>query len=89
MTSANRKDALLAEMRTNPDTFLKEPEASTSEDKQELQKDVEKRTDEIAKLLEEYPELRDMMDRLGISKHTFSWLFGYDLMIFNVSAGAT
>lgn len=71
MTSANRKDALLAEMRTNPDTFLKEPEASTSEDKQELQKDVEKRTDEIAKLLEEYPELRDMMDRLGISKHTF------------------
>ncbi|KAL1929435.1 hypothetical protein VTP01DRAFT_1573 [Rhizomucor pusillus] len=79
---ANRKDALLAEVRTNPDTFLKEPEASTSEDKQELQKDVEKRTDEIAKLLEEYPELRDMMDRLvpvQVSYTTFWQRYFYHL----------
>lgn len=57
LPSASRKEALMAEMIENPDTFLKDPG--------HLEDDIEKRTDEIAGLLETYPELREMMDRLG------------------------
>ena len=59
--SANRKDQLLAEMRSNEDTFLND----VNDTKDMEQFDAEKRTEEIAKLLDEYPELREMMDNLG------------------------
>ncbi|KAI8146929.1 hypothetical protein BJV82DRAFT_597077 [Fennellomyces sp. T-0311] len=53
---ATRKERLLAEMRTDPETFtVKVPSDSV---------DVEKRTDEIAQTLDEFPDLREMMDRL-------------------------
>ncbi|KAI9498685.1 hypothetical protein BDB00DRAFT_799112 [Zychaea mexicana] len=54
---ATRKERLLAEMRTDPDTFLTQVPGPVIDD-------VEKKTDEIALILEESPELRDMMDRL-------------------------
>lgn len=61
VSSASRKDQLLAEMRSNEDTFLKDVK-----DAKDMERfDAEERTEEIAKLLEEYPELRQMMDELG------------------------
>ncbi|KAI7877935.1 hypothetical protein K492DRAFT_238885 [Lichtheimia hyalospora FSU 10163] len=57
---ANRKDQLLAEMRSNEDTFLND----VNDTKDMEQFDAEKRTEEIAKLLDEYSELREMMDNL-------------------------
>ena len=55
--SATRKERLLAEMRTDPETFTVKVSSNSI--------DVEKRTDEIAQALEEFPDLREMMDRLG------------------------
>ncbi|CDS09335.1 hypothetical protein LRAMOSA10695 [Lichtheimia ramosa] len=57
---ASRKDQLLAEMRSNKDTFLND--IKDSKDMEGF--DAEERTEEIAKLLEEYPDLRQMMDKL-------------------------
>lgn len=63
-SSASRKDQLLAEMRSNEDTFLKD--VKDVKDAKDMERfDAEERTEEIAKLLEEYPELRQMMDELG------------------------
>lgn len=48
-------------MRSNKDTFLND--IKDSKDMEGF--DAEERTEEIAKLLEEYPDLRQMMDKLG------------------------
>ncbi|KAG2216626.1 hypothetical protein INT45_001832 [Circinella minor] len=63
---ATRKERLLAEMRTDPNTFLTQlPDTDTNEF------DVEKKTDEIAHILDEFPDLREMMDNLVPIKVTY------------------
>ncbi|KAI7857688.1 hypothetical protein BDC45DRAFT_603252 [Circinella umbellata] len=63
---ATRKERLLAEMRTDPNTFLTQlPDTNTN------QFDVEKKTDEIAQILDEFPDLREMMDNLVPIKVTY------------------
>ncbi|KAI9258932.1 hypothetical protein BDA99DRAFT_514559 [Phascolomyces articulosus] len=54
---ATRNERLLAEMRTDADTFLNQVPDT-------IEFDVEKKTDEIAQTLSEFPDLREMMDRL-------------------------
>ena len=52
-------------MRTDPDTFLTQVHNTNANEF-----DVEKKTDEIAQILDEFPDLREMMDTLGIKKLT-------------------
>ncbi|KAG1451963.1 hypothetical protein G6F56_007945 [Rhizopus delemar] len=64
---ATRKEALLAKMQTNEDTYMKEPE---EEEKKALEKfsesfKIEEHTEKVAQLLNTYPELRETMDKLG------------------------
>ncbi|KAI8094863.1 uncharacterized protein B0P05DRAFT_523726 [Gilbertella persicaria] len=63
---ATRKDALIAKMQNNPDTYLKEPDTKDTKVLETFNAsfDIKEYTDEIAQLLEEYPNLRDMMDKL-------------------------
>ncbi|KAI8647768.1 AMMECR1 domain-containing protein [Parasitella parasitica] len=69
---ATRKDALLAKMQTNENTYLQEPELSKKGYDQEKKIldtfnssfNIEEYTDEIAQLLVDYPNLRNTMDRL-------------------------
>lgn len=59
-------------MQTNENTFLKEPELSKTDQEQEHKIletfnsgfNIEEYTDEIAQLLNDFPHLRDMMDKL-------------------------
>lgn len=70
--SATRKDALIAKMQTNDNTYLQEPELSKKDYDQEKKIldtfnssfNSEEYTDEIAQLLNDYPNLRETMDRL-------------------------
>ncbi|OAC99722.1 hypothetical protein MUCCIDRAFT_156867 [Mucor lusitanicus CBS 277.49] len=69
---ATRKDALIAKMQTNDNTYLQEPELSKKDYDQEKKIldtfnssfNIEEYTDEIAQLLNDYPNLRETMDRL-------------------------
>ncbi|OBZ85346.1 BSD domain-containing protein 1 [Choanephora cucurbitarum] len=63
---ATRKDALLAKMQDNPATYLEEPSAKDIKvlDTFNSTFHIEEYTDEIAQLLNDYPNLREMMDRL-------------------------
>ncbi|KAI9316510.1 hypothetical protein BX666DRAFT_2028039 [Dichotomocladium elegans] len=61
---ATRKEQQLAEMRANPETFLKDCVPADLDSSTLDLFDADKRTEDISKLLEEYPELREMMDRL-------------------------
>ncbi|KAI8579022.1 hypothetical protein K450DRAFT_244597 [Umbelopsis ramanniana AG] len=69
---ASRKETILAELRTDHSVYLEPPVKETEEDDEESKIyhtfvagfSVEEYTDEIAKLLEEYPELRQVMDEL-------------------------
>ncbi|KAI9013885.1 hypothetical protein CLU79DRAFT_768367 [Phycomyces nitens] len=72
---ATRKEGLLAALRTDPDNFLKDPaERLETETERENEKKVMETfkagfnateyTDEIARLLEEHSDLREMMDKL-------------------------
>ncbi|KAG2189398.1 hypothetical protein INT44_004540 [Umbelopsis vinacea] len=69
---ASRKETILAELRTDHSVYLEPPVKETEEDDEESKIyhtfvagfNVEEYTDEIAKLLEEYPELRQVMDEL-------------------------
>jgi hypothetical protein len=64
---------MLAELRTDHSVYLESPIKETGEDDEESKIyhtfvagfRVEEYTDEIAKLLQEYPELRQVMDELG------------------------
>ncbi|KAI8878733.1 hypothetical protein K501DRAFT_227937 [Backusella circina FSU 941] len=80
---ASRRDALLAKMQTNDDTYLNEPELS-KEDPEHDQKlldtfnagfKIDEYTEEIAQLLDKSPELRETMDRLVPIKvsYTLFW----------------
>ncbi|KAI8356630.1 AMMECR1 domain-containing protein [Choanephora cucurbitarum] len=66
LSSATRKDALLAKMQDNPATYLEEPSAKDTKvlDTFNSTFHIEEYTDEIAQLLNDYPNLREMMDRL-------------------------
>ncbi|KAI8990175.1 hypothetical protein BDB01DRAFT_780302 [Pilobolus umbonatus] len=66
---ANRKDALISKMQVNDDTYLKPLEFDQEEDKKVADTfcssfKIDEYTFEIAELLNEYPELRQTMDRL-------------------------
>ncbi|KAG0168286.1 hypothetical protein DFQ28_008755 [Apophysomyces sp. BC1034] len=68
---ASRKDALLAKMRLDPDTYLVDPANKVHGDQETKVLEtfnagfnVQDYTDEIARILEELPELREMMDGL-------------------------
>ncbi|KAG2193577.1 hypothetical protein INT47_006643 [Mucor saturninus] len=69
---ANRKEALLAKMQTNESTYLTDPELSKKDKEQEKKVldtfnasfKIDEYTDEIAQLLNDYPALRETMDRL-------------------------
>jgi hypothetical protein len=71
--SASRREAMLAELRADHSIYLEAPIKDIDEDDEESKIchtfvagfSVEEYTDEIAKLLEEYPELRQTMDELG------------------------
>lgn len=63
---------MLAKVRTDPDTYLKDPASTMTEDadKKVLETfnagfNIEEYTDEIARLLDDYPETRNMMNELG------------------------
>ncbi|CAO3666650.1 unnamed protein product [Umbelopsis vinacea] len=81
---ASRREAMLAELRADHSIYLEAPIKDIDEDDEESKIchtfvagfSVEEYTDEIAKLLEEYPELRQTMDELvpiQVSYHDF-WL---------------
>jgi hypothetical protein len=61
-------------MQTNENTYLNEPELSKKDHGQEKKVldtfnssfNIEEYTDEIAQLLNDYPHLRDIMDKLGM-----------------------
>ncbi|CAM0135011.1 hypothetical protein VKS41_000414 [Umbelopsis sp. WA50703] len=77
----SRKEAMLAELRTDKSYFLAPPTQEDEDDKKIHETfvagfSVEEYTDEIAKLLQEHPELRQTMDELvpvQVSYHDF-WL---------------
>ncbi|RCH88052.1 BSD domain-containing protein 1, partial [Rhizopus azygosporus] len=64
---ATRKETLIAKMQANPDTYLKDPE---NEEETKVLKTfndtfkIDEYTEEIAQLLNDNPELRDMMNTL-------------------------
>ncbi|KAI8388791.1 uncharacterized protein BYT42DRAFT_603224 [Radiomyces spectabilis] len=72
---ATRKEALLAKMRSDPQTYLEDP-AKVLEGTEQEEKDkkildtfnatfnVQEYTDEIARLLDDHPDLRNIMDKL-------------------------
>ncbi|KAI8065914.1 hypothetical protein BC940DRAFT_347812 [Gongronella butleri] len=68
---ATRKEALLADMQTNQHTFLDDPRANASDSDEKLLDTfvsgfhIDEYTEEIARLLENTPELRATMDELG------------------------
>ncbi|KAJ2962972.1 hypothetical protein NQZ79_g1904 [Umbelopsis isabellina] len=77
----SRKEAMAAELRTDKSYFMVPP-TQEDEDEKKINEtfvagfSVEEYTDEIAKLLQEYPELRQTMDELvpvQVSYHDF-WL---------------
>jgi hypothetical protein len=62
---------MLAELRTDKSYFLAPPTQEDEDDKKIHETfvagfSVEEYTDEIAKLLQEHPELRQTMDELGM-----------------------
>lgn len=67
--SGSRKEALIAKMQTNESTYLSEPELSPEEKKVldtfNSSFKIDEYTDEIAQLLNDHPDLRDTMDKLG------------------------
>ncbi|EIE87193.1 hypothetical protein RO3G_11904 [Rhizopus delemar RA 99-880] len=60
---ATRKEALLAKMQINEDTYLKEPEIEEAKIFNDNFR-IDDQTERIAELLNTYPELREMMNRL-------------------------
>ncbi|GAA5802467.1 hypothetical protein HPULCUR_007932 [Helicostylum pulchrum] len=69
---ASRKEALIAKMQTNENTYLIDPASLVKDEEQErkvLQTfnasfKIEEYTEEIAQLLNDYPSLRETMDKL-------------------------
>ncbi|KAI9278527.1 hypothetical protein BDA99DRAFT_492424 [Phascolomyces articulosus] len=69
---ATRKDSLLAKMRANPDTYLQDPVKDLAGDDKKLKVletfnagfSIDSYTEEISRLLDEYPEMREMMNDL-------------------------
>ncbi|KAI7854715.1 hypothetical protein BDC45DRAFT_507941 [Circinella umbellata] len=69
---ATRKESLLAKMRTNPNTYLQDPAKDLTGDEKKLKVlktfnagfSIDSYTEEIARLLDEYPEMREMMNDL-------------------------
>ncbi|GAA5813951.1 hypothetical protein MFLAVUS_007441 [Mucor flavus] len=69
---ASRKEALIAKMQTNENTYLIDPASQVKDQEQERKVletfntsfKIEEYTDEIAQLLNDYPSLREMMDKL-------------------------
>ncbi|KAI9329698.1 Mad3/BUB1 homology region 1-domain-containing protein [Pilaira anomala] len=68
---ASRKEALISKMQTNENTYLADPVLSitTEQEKKVLETfnasfKIEEYTEEIAQLLNDYPELRSTMDNL-------------------------
>lgn len=84
-SSASRKETILAELRTDQSVYLEAPVKETEEDGEESKIyhtfvagfNVEEYTDEIAKLLQEYPELRQVMDELGKSTTSLTLAWNY------------
>ena len=81
--SATRKESLLAKMRTNPNTYLQDPAKDLTGDEKKLKVlktfnagfSIDSYTEEIARLLDEYPEMREMMNDLGKYINNYSTLF--------------
>ncbi|KAI8382446.1 AMMECR1 domain-containing protein [Blakeslea trispora] len=71
---ATRKDALLAKMQNNSATYLEEPVVKDAKvlDTFNSTFHIEEYTDEIAQLLNDYPNLREMMDKLRYFYHAWS-----------------
>ncbi|KAI9316036.1 hypothetical protein BX666DRAFT_2028268 [Dichotomocladium elegans] len=61
---ATRKENLLAKMRTDPNTFLQEPKESKILNTFVASFNIDDYTDEIAKLLDDMPDLREVMNEL-------------------------
>ena len=71
--SVSRVDSLLSELHSNPDAFLSDPHSSEEPSFTTWQQDfsADKSTDEIAALLERYPDLRSQMDSLVPEKVSY------------------
>lgn len=71
--SVSRVDSLLSELHSNPDAFLNDPHSSEEPSFTTWQQDfsADKSTDDIAALLERYPDLRAQMDRLVPEKVSY------------------
>ena len=71
--SVSRVDSLLSELHSNPDAFLNDPHSSKEPSFTTWQQDfsADKSTDNIAALLERYPDLRAQMDRLVPEKVSY------------------
>jgi flagellar biosynthesis/type III secretory pathway chaperone len=82
MCSASRKEGLIAKMQTNENTYLKEPEESKVLSTFNSSFNIEEYTDEIAQLLNDYPDLRDIMDKLG-NKITLFLYIKYTYIIYS------
>ena len=72
-SSTSRIDALLHDLHTNPDLLLNDPDQSreSSFSSWKAKFSAEQRTDEIATLLDRYPELRTLMDSLVPEKVSY------------------
>ena len=76
---------MLAKIRTNPDSYLQDPAKDLTGDVKKLKVletfnagfSIDSYTEEIARLLDEYPEMRGMMNDLGkyISRHPTLFIF--------------
>ena len=71
--SVSRVDSLLSELHSNPDAFLSDPHSSEEPSFTTWQQDfsADKSTDDIAALLERYPDLRSQMDSLVPEKVSY------------------
>ncbi|KAI8141871.1 hypothetical protein BJV82DRAFT_617842 [Fennellomyces sp. T-0311] len=69
---ATRKESLLAKMRADPDTYLQDPAKTVAGDTSKLKVletfnagfSIDAYTEEIARLLDEFPQVREMMNDL-------------------------
>lgn len=64
--SATRKEALLAKMRVDPETYMQEPEDTKVHQTFIASFSIQEYTDEIASLLKQHTDLETMMHELGM-----------------------
>lgn len=69
--SATRKEALLAKMRVDPETYMQEPEDTKVHQTFMAGFSIQEYTDEIASLLKQHTDLDNMMHELG---KLLSWI---------------